>query len=197
VYSNAGFAIAGAMLEGPGTAWETLIERELWAPLSISTGGFGAPGARGTVDQPRGHTADGKPVEPGPAGDNPAAIGPAGTVRMSIGDWAKYVALHVEGEGIAPRLLSSATFRRLHAPLAGDEASYAMGWLVTERPWGGRVLTHSGSNTLWFCVTWLSPSKEFAVLVTCNRGGDDAAKGCDEGAWALIQDHLAHEGAPK
>ena len=196
LYSNAGYAIAGAVYEHDrGLAWEKAIAHDLWAPLGITTGGFGAPGTAGTLDQPRGHDAAGKAVEPGPGSDNPPAIGPAGTVHMSIGDWARYVALHVEGEGIAPRLLSPATFRRLHAPPPGGD--YAMGWGVTDRPWGGRVLTHSGSNTMWYCVTWLSPSKEFGVVVACNRAGADAEKACDEAAWSLIEDHLAHEGASK
>lgn len=56
------------------------------------------------------------------------------------------------------------------------------------------MLTHAGSNTMWFCVTWFSPAKDFGVLVIGNRGGDEAARACDEAAWALIQDHLAHEG---
>ncbi len=70
-----------------------------------------------------------------------------------------------------------------------------MGWAVTERPWaGGRVLNHSGSNNLWFCTTWIAPEKGFAVLVCCNQGGDEAAKGCDEACGALIRDHAAHPG---
>ena len=34
--------------------------------------------------------ADGSPVDPGPGADNPVAIGPAGIVHCSIGDWAKF-----------------------------------------------------------------------------------------------------------
>ena len=71
-------------------------------------------------------------------------------------------------------------------------------WIVTDRPWaGGRALTHSGSNTMWYCTVWIAPARDFAVLVTTNQGGDEAAKACDEASWALIQDHIAHaNGAP-
>ena len=48
------------------------------------------------------------------------------------------------------------------------------------------MLTHNGSNTMWFCVTWLAPEKGFAVLVTTNVGGDEAGKATDEAAAALI-----------
>jgi hypothetical protein len=62
-----------------------------------------------------------------------------------------------------------------------------MGWLVTERPWGGgRVLTHAGSNTMNYAVAWLAPRRDFAVLAATNLGGNKAASACDEAAAALI-----------
>ena len=198
VYSNAGFSIAGAMAETVAKEpYETLIAKRLFEPLGMTSVGFGAPGKADVVDQPRGHGADGKPVAPGPSADNPAAIAPAGRVHCTIGDWAKFVALHTRGETKdGAKLLSPATFVKLHTPVA-DDAHYAMGWVATQRPWaGGRVLMHSGSNTMWYCTTWFAPDRDFAVLVTCNQGGDAAAKACDEACWALIQEHLAHAKVP-
>jgi hypothetical protein len=55
------------------------------------------------------------------------------------------------------------------------------------------VLTHTGSNTMWFAVTWLAPKRDFAVLVACNQRGDKAEKAGDEAASALIGDLLAAE----
>ncbi len=67
-----------------------------------------------------------------------------------------------------------------------------MGWTIVSRDWGGgRVLTHSGSNTYWFAVVWMAPKKDFAVLVCCNQGGDGAQKACDEVASRLIQQHTS------
>src|SRR4030095_2402626 len=105
---------------------------------------------RGAVTQRAAHGPDGKPVPRGAGADNPAAIAPAGRVHCTIGDWAKFVALHVRGESKGgATLLSPEALVKLHAPVA-DEAHYAMGWIVTDRPWaGGRALTHSGSNTMW------------------------------------------------
>jgi CubicO group peptidase (beta-lactamase class C family) len=196
LYSNAGFALVGAVLEcRTGVAWETLMQDHLWKPLGIESGSFGAPGTRGAQvpDAPHGHTAeDCTPIEPGPGSDNPATIGPAGTAAMTVRDWARYLALHLEGEGPAPRLLSTAAFRRLHTPLPHDDQAYAMGWLTTEQEWGGRLLVHNGDNTLWHCISWLSLSKEFAVLVTTNRSAVSDA--CNEVVIDMIQDHHAHEG---
>lgn len=197
IYSNAGFAMAGHMAEEvTGSSWEALIQSKLFGPLGITSAGFGAPGSRDTVSQPRGHRESGSAIEPGPGADNPVAIGPAGIVHCTIGDWAKFVALHLRGDQGDARLLKPETFKKLHTSVA-DDAKYAFGWMVTSRPWAGpgdRVLTHSGSNTMWFCVTWIAPEKDFAVLIACNQGGSKAAKACDEAASVLIREHLKPAG---
>ena len=144
-------------------------------------------------------------MEPGPEADNPPAIGPAGTVHATLADWGKYVALHVAGDraasGKAPaesaKLLKPATFAKLHTPGA-EGADYAMGWGIADRDWGGgRVLTHSGSNTMWFCTVWAAPERDFVVLVATNQGDDGARAGCDEAAKALIDAVLARREAEK
>ena len=77
IYSNTGFSIAGHMAEKvTGKSWEDLMREKIFRPLGMTTAGFGAPGTATKNDQPRGHKADGSPVEPGPAADNPVAIGP-------------------------------------------------------------------------------------------------------------------------
>ncbi len=198
IYSNSGYALAGAMAEvATDTAWEDLLRKRLFAPLGMDAAGFGAPGTRGAAaaDQPWGHAAaTGKPVPPGPGADNPPAIGPAGTVHASLADWAKFLALHLRrGEG-KPAPLPRAAFDRLHGLPEIKDDGYAMGWCVERRPWGGRVLMHAGSNTMWYCVTWLAPEKGFGVCVVTNTGAERAAQATDEAAWALIQDHLRSAG---
>ena len=192
IYSNAGFAIAGHILERTAhQPWEELIRKRLFVPLGMTSAGFGAPGTAKAMDEPRGHRENGQPVEPGPGADNPVAIGPAGIVHCTVGDWAKFVALHLEGDEGHAKLLKPQTFKLLHTPADGQE--YAMGWIVTDRDWGGgRVLTHAGTNTMWYAVTWIAPAKNFAVLVMCNQGGHEAEQACDDASAALIQDFLAH-----
>jgi CubicO group peptidase (beta-lactamase class C family) len=186
-YANAGYALAGAMLEeATGRPWEDLLRERVFVPLGIETGGFGAPGTPDAVDAPRGHRADGTPVEPGPGADNPPAIGPGGTAHMTVEDWARFVAEFVVRPGKGRLGLSAKTVERLTTP--PDGADYAMGWVVARRPWGGRVLTHAGSNTMWFCVAWVAPEKGFAVLVACNQGGPAAERACDAAASLLVAD---------
>ena len=193
LYSNYGFALAGLICEEvTGEPFETLLLERLLAPLGIMTAGWGAPGSEGEVDQPRGHKY-GRPVEPGPIADNPSVLSPAGRLHLSLADWAKYIAWHLRaGAGAEGELLTAPSFARLHT--AQPESNYALGWGVAQREWAGRpALMHSGSNTMWYCVVWAAPKRGFAVLVATNEAGDAAAKGCDEVAWALIQQRLQRE----
>ncbi len=191
IYSNAGVVMAGAMLEKvTGKTWEDLMQKMLFDPLGMTAAGFGAPASPDKVDQPWGHLfLLGKlsPIPPGPGADNPAAIGPAGTVHCSIGDYAKYAAFHLQGANGKGKLLKAETFTKLHTPVSGQD--YALGWIAVERDWaGGRALTHAGSNTMFFALIWIAPRKNIAVVVATNLGSDKAFEGCDQTVSALIQD---------
>lgn len=201
VYSNAGYALVGhAIEEILDRPWEDLLRDRLFVPLGMTGAGFGAPASVGAVDQPWGHKAgdDGafEPVAPGLHADNPAAIGPGGTVHCRLADLAQYAAWHLAGaRGERARhaspLLHPETFERLHAPLAAD-SEYALGWVATERPWGGgTVLTHAGSNTMFYAVIWIAPNKDFAVVVCTNAGGPVAEKATDTTAATLIGEYLS------
>jgi CubicO group peptidase (beta-lactamase class C family) len=193
IYSNAGFSMAGHMAEKvTGKSWEDLTREKIFRPLGMTTAGFGAPGTRAKNDQPRGHEADGSPVKPGPGADNPVAIGPAGIVHCSIGDWAKFAAANLPSA--KTKLVKPETLEKLHTPVppGPGEPSYAMGWIVADnQPWaGGPALTHAGSNTMWMAIAWIAPQKDFAVLVACNQADD---KACNDAVLALIADHFKGE----
>jgi CubicO group peptidase (beta-lactamase class C family) len=191
IYSNAGFTIAGHVAEHvTGKSWEDLMHEKIFRPLGMTTAGFGPPGTRGKNDQPRGHAADGKPVEPGPAADNPVAIGPAGIVHCSLSDWAKFAAANLPSA--KTKLVKPETLAKLHTAAEG-EPKYAMGWIVVDgQPWaGGPALTHAGSNTMWHAVVWLAPQKDFAVLVATNQ---DNAEACNDAVLALLADHFQRRG---
>lgn len=189
IYSNAGFALAGAMLEQVANqSWEDLLAARVFVPLGMTDGGFGVPATPRHIDQPWGHTFSGTvpvPVEPGTAADNPPGIGPAATVHCSLLDFAAYAAFHVAGERGQGRLLKPETFKKLHADVAGQ--GYAFGWVVGERPWaGGRTLSHTGSNNQWYANVWLAPNKDFAMVIVTNMGGDRAFEATDAVAAKMI-----------
>lgn len=185
-YSNAGYMLAGAIAERVADrSWEQLMQEQVFAPLGMQSAGFGPPGRADAVEQPYAHKPGEPPlpIAPGRGADNPPALGPAGTVHCTLADWARFARLQLGcGDG-EQRLLEGKALAELQRP-RGD--GYALGWAVTTRPWAnGPVLSHSGSNTVWFCVAWLAPAERFGVLVTCNCG--DAAKACDAVAAAMIR----------
>jgi len=190
-YSNAGYIIAGAMLERrTNRLWEDLLRDEVLTPLGMSATGFGAPGTAGaTPDQPRGHVRQGTawvPIAPGPNADNPDVLGPAGTVNTTLDDYAKYMMAHLAGARGEDGLVKATTFATLHAAVSGS--GYALGWGVTTRSWArGTVLQHSGSNTLWYAVVWIAPERNLAMFAATNAGGDAGAQGTDRAIQVLLQ----------
>lgn len=198
-YSNAGFALAGHMLETVmNKPWEDLMVEELFRPLGMSSAGFGVPATPRHIDQPWGHQwTSGKaaPVEPGTSADNPPGIGPAGTVHASVLDLAKYVAFHLAGVREGHALLPRAAFQKLQAPYP-DNSDYGHGWVVVSRPWAGDgpALTHSGSNVQWFAVIWMAPARQFGVVAISNiaasSGNNPGANATDQAAWKMIQEFL-------
>jgi CubicO group peptidase (beta-lactamase class C family) len=200
VYSNLGFILVGSALERiSGVAWEDLMRERIFMPLGIGSGGFGAPGTVDRIDQPRGHRGpDVTPVElDDPKPDNVAALGPAGTAHMTLGDWAKFVALHLRGHPANPkretRLLSSDTFAQLHLPANGE--SYVGGWSIDAKPRvkgsrptdTGAMLRHAGSNNLWVSVVLVAPELDFATLVACNCAGPAVAATCNRAVDELVR----------
>jgi len=159
--------------------------------MGMKSAGFGAMGTVGRIDQPWQHRiVNGKikPVSPGPLSDNPPAIGPGGTVHCSIGDWAKFIARHLTDGSETGRLLDATSYKFLHTP--PFDKTHALGWMVLQRPWGGRVLHHAGSNNANYCVAWLTQRRKWAVIVATNQGGDVAAKACDDVAAAMVRKYL-------
>ncbi len=188
-YSNAGYAVAGFVLERTADQpWENLIQERLFRPLKMTSAGFGPVGSRDRIDAPWAHRADRMPVPPGPDADNPPALGPAGTVHCSLPDFVPYGQLHLcEGRG-ASQLLKTETMKNLHTPSIPDKAGegYAAGWSVCRRPWaGGLALTHTGTNTMNFAVVWLAPQRNFGFIIATNIGGDSGWKACDAAAGML------------
>ncbi|MDO1557938.1 serine hydrolase [Brevundimonas sp. 2R-24] len=165
LYSNQGYVTAGAMIERrTGQSWEQLMREHLFAPLGLTSAGFGAP----TGDQPWGHRAGLaglSPVDPSrPFADNPEPLGPAGRVHMNLHDLTAYLGAHRDRSAY----LKPETWDVLHTPPFGGE--YALGWVV--RPEG---LWHNGSNTVWYAE----------VLV--GRTGAVSAAACNSGDLARVR----------
>lgn len=173
-YSNANYVLAGAAIERiTGQRWEDAARTWLFDPLGMSTAGYGAPQG----ENPWGHGAGilglgvGRAIDPVlPHADNPAFLGPAGTVHMTLSDQVRFVRLFLsDGAGF----LTRASISALTAAPTGEQNDYALGWSVFQhRPWArGPVLLHEGSNTLWHAVTIIGPQRGLAVMTAANAAG--------------------------
>ncbi|MBL8531148.1 MAG: beta-lactamase family protein [Hyphomonadaceae bacterium] len=172
-YSNTGYVIAGAMLEAKlGAPWEELISRHVFSPLRMTSAGQGAPGTPGAYDQPVGHalgatvvgetgaSASLTPYPPGDAiTDNPAALGPAGSVHASVQDMFKYLAAHRDRTSFLRR----ESWDTLHSPPFGG--TYAMGWARRDG-----MLWHNGSNTLWYAEVMFDRTRGVIAMAATNDG---------------------------
>ena len=167
-YSNAGYIVAGAMLEARlGAPWETLVREHVFTPLKMASAGFGAPGAAGAFDQPVGHAPNAagvlEPYPPGsPVTDNPAVVGPAGRVHASFDDLMTYLSAHA----MRSPFLRGESWQMLHTPPFGGD--YALGWVRR-----GDALWHNGSNTLWYCEMVADPARGIVSAAGANDGRID------------------------
>lgn len=166
-YSNNGYIVVGAMLEAKlGSTWEDLIRTHLFVPLGLTSAGFGAPGRKDAVEQPVGHSKkefdDGRrahPVGEGPT-DNPVVLGPAGRVHMSLQDLLVFLGAHRDRTDY----LKPETWTVLHTPPFGGD--YAMGWAASRNG----VLSHSGSNTLWYAEVSVDAASGVVAAAATNDG---------------------------
>lgn len=195
-YANSNYVIAGAAIEHLyKDSWEVAMSAEVFAPLMMTSAGFGPPmGAA-----PWGH-------EPGPNGeltaidpqhevaDNPPVFGPAGRVHLPLADYAKFARVFLTAGG---GWLSPGSLAKLARPWAGTEG-YALGWQYFEnRGWAdGPVLAHEGSNTLWRTLALIAPAKPLAYLIVTNCGGDGGQKAVQFLAARLIALQVDPEDPP-
>lgn len=172
-YSNTGLILAGAIAErATGKAFETLMQEEVFDPLGMTSATLDQTPDAGEIV---GHV-DGRVSTATDA--NPQMIMPAGGVRMTLADWARFCRDQMAGEHGRGQLLTADTYRLLHTP-QGDTV-FAMGWGAVPRIAGraGPVLTHGGSDGNWFAFVALFPESENGVLVVANAAdsmGGDAA----------------------
>ncbi len=190
VYSNAGYAIAAAMAERvTRSTWEALIISQVLTPLGIHAI-FEWP-ATSDKNQPWGHVETKKgfrPQNPADKGEQlPPFLLPAGGIAMAMDDYGIFLQEHLKGlEGKAGRLLSVATIKRLHTAPRHDK--YALGWgvqQVNDVP----SSVHSGSDGTFYAVVALQPSRDTAIAVVANSGGERSSAGSSAVLKALLSQY--------
>ena len=166
LYSNAGYVVAALMLETAAERpYEALMQDEVFDPLGMNSAAWGPPGTPGEADQPRGHHSGMlgalRAREPGAEADNPPALNSAGRAHMALEDLASFLRAHADRPA---DYLTTNSWDHLQTPI-GD-ADYALGWGVRETG----VLSHSGSNTMWFVQMAIDPQSGCVAAAGVNDG---------------------------
>jgi CubicO group peptidase (beta-lactamase class C family) len=200
-YANMGYVLAGAIIERLyRSTWEELVATRIFDPLGLKTAGFGPPATLGRIDAPLGHRLfpDGtvKAMLAGPNGDNPEMLGPAGTVHMSILEFATGAGWNAGQGRRAPALVTPETLRKLHTPVVDipvrpdaqpgtpPPGKYGLGWGTVSVPFAPEPLIfHGGSNQMNLAYIMLQPDADFAMVMATNISGespDDALRAVAE-----------------
>jgi CubicO group peptidase (beta-lactamase class C family) len=192
-YSNLGYVIAAAMLETRAAEpYEALMKKHVFDPLEMQSADFRTMESAKKLTPPMlwGHlTANGEPMDPRIAGaENPSVYASAGTVHVSIEDYAKYARWHLVGKP-EPVLRSQSSLDHLHSPQVDSDqsgAKYACGWICFDVGFGP-VLQHGGSNTHSYALIWVVPKANIAAVVCTNTGEPQAFPACDAMVAELLK----------
>jgi CubicO group peptidase (beta-lactamase class C family) len=189
-YSNTGLILAAAAAErAAGKTFEQLMQEEIFGPLGMKSATFAQAVGSG---EPAGHV-DGR-VADRSRDSNPQMFMPAGGVRMSMADWARFCIDQMNGDLGHGKLLKPATYRLLHT---GQGATHsALGWGVAATPLGrqGPALTHNGSDGNWYAIVILFPNTGNGLLVAANAG---ESMGGDKATVAVARELIEDLAPPK
>jgi CubicO group peptidase (beta-lactamase class C family) len=191
-YSNAGYVLLGAVIEKlDKKTWEESVRTRVFEKLELKSCGFGAAGRSDApkVTQPWGHALEqGKlaavsPTEPG--ADNPAALGPAGTIHCSTDDIAKfYFEISRQARGESKQVARETGQAMLTLSPLPPFTFNSMGRKARE--WAkGDALAMNGSNTMNFTSVLVAPEIQKVFVVSTNSGTERAEAGVMEMMKAL------------
>lgn len=186
LYSNAGYALAGLMLEErSASAFPALVERELNQPLGVGLRWL--PADEDAKDRPSGHAGQPGRLVVLPPEDaalarwvevlRPAGIGAA----VTPDGYARWLRWHLLALQSRQTPLPRSYVQRLRGLATGD---YALGWggaRVDGRP----VLAHDGAYLGFSSLATVDVGRNHALFAFTNTGGEDDAW------WALQRLHAA------
>ena len=154
-----------------GVPYEEALTRHVLEPLGITSVGYGPPpivwGHRARVQLAGLGLFIGKPADPQSArSDNPRMLSSAGTLHLTIADWAKFLSLFINDGG---DLLQPETIDFLLKYSEGSGAKMAKGWVKAEGI-KGVSFGMQGSNTMWSAAALLNEKRTRLSLVVSNDG---------------------------
>ncbi len=189
-YSNAGYVIAGAMMEKiTGQTFELLLSEKVYDPLKIADAGWTAPAELEPDTQPWGHVVKLRSYK-AVRKDHNYWLDPAGGNSMTIRDWAKFILQNMYVDPTNRQdIISRVTIKKLHTPpdtvpwnyddqyfrtwekLIGwrlTSANYALGWYDLKTKEGEKVLYHGGATKSFIADVYVSPNYGNGILLATN-----------------------------
>ncbi|MDH3388587.1 MAG: beta-lactamase family protein [Gammaproteobacteria bacterium] len=178
-YSNAGYIVAGAMLERvSGKSFESLRQERLFQPLEITTAAYGTPPIAERMRQPWGHYWDkSKQAFAKLEGKPPKFLAPAGYLSISLEDWIKFVLAHLDVYPVGhQRLVSANTLNTIHSPPPmetwdiniGFDTNYALGWFTNKTNDDHLLIWHGGRGLAFNAVMVADLTSRNAILLVTN-----------------------------
>ncbi|MEM7639340.1 MAG: serine hydrolase domain-containing protein [Pseudomonadota bacterium] len=197
-YNNLNYIIAGAAIERilseqedlPKTwedAMQALLFDRLPDPDAQSAFGYGPP-PQGLEGHRSILGAFPNAVGRGKTADNPAILGPAGTLHGTLQGHAILALEFLRSDSaLVPEQLRA----HLFTPHPDAESGYAMGWGVNDHDRFGRIYQHSGSNTMWFSIIVIAPDLDRVVIVNSNAFNDRVQTAANQVVRAALNDASA------
>ncbi|MEO0629786.1 MAG: serine hydrolase, partial [Planctomycetota bacterium] len=123
----------------------------------------------------------------GVAPDNPPVFNSAGRVHASVVDWGRFVADFEQGLTGEGMLLQQSTYQAIAVDLEDD--GYALGWGRAALDWAGEtpVLSHAGSNRMWFAVATIAPEKDLSLVIATNAATADAQRAAEAAMNTMVE----------
>ncbi len=189
-YSNLGYVVLGAISDRVGKLpYEEQMQRHIFQRLGIKSGGFGPPRQAEPLLEPWPHQADGAPVPPGTAMDNPPVLNSAGRIHMSASDYNRFLLQALQLARGGRWVFQRTTVEKLFSNLYPVSPHSLSGWLGyrKQRAAPGLVLEHDGSNRFNYCSAIAIADRNVAIAVFTNQGTVD---GPGEAACHELRDAL-------
>jgi CubicO group peptidase (beta-lactamase class C family) len=168
-YANANFSLLGAIIEKlSGLSYEEFIRERLFLPNGMYETGYilpqWGPGreAQGYVDGKLWGTIMSRPM----ASDGPHwALRANGGIQTTAFDMMRWGRALLEG-----RVLSAASMDKLWSPYVDERGGtfYGYGWSIAKAPDGTKIVTHNGSNGIFFADLAIVPDEDLVVYLMTN-----------------------------
>lgn len=201
-YSNLNYIIAGAAIEAAlkekhkaAISWEEAMLKYVFSQSPVSKAkqgwGFGPPKhIEGHQNSFLGFGSLNS-VGKGSWADNPASLGPAGTIHVPLESHALLLTEFLQKDS---NFLPDSQKKRLLSAYPDNYSDYALGWQVNEAPKLGQYYSHNGSNNMWLSYVIMAPEIDRIIIVNTNSSSNKILKSLKKFALKLANPKFYFEG---